>query len=46
MSIGSVLELLLLGIGSLAVLATIIGFLKNVRGGHKGKYQTSWFEEH
>lgn len=46
MTIGSILELALFGIGGLAAVATIFGFLKNVRGGHKGRYKTSWFEEH
>ncbi len=46
MTIRGILELVLLAIGAMAALMTIFGFLKNVRPGRKGKYQTSWFEGH
>ncbi|MBS1902728.1 MAG: hypothetical protein JSS75_03405 [Bacteroidetes bacterium] len=46
MTAGSILELVVFAIGGLALVVTILGFLKNVRGGRKGKYQTSWFEQH
>ncbi len=46
MTFGGIAELVVLGIGCLAVVMTVLGFLKNVRPGRKGKYQTSWFERH
>lgn len=46
MTIGSFLELGVLALGSVIVMAMLLSVAKNVRGGHKGKYRTSWFEEH
>lgn len=45
MSIWDVLQTVLLLIPVVMVVFVIGGALKNVRGGHKGKYRYSYFEK-